>query len=145
MSVIKTSRNKKVGIDQKDIRNQHGLEIGQEFIFTGDFTRDNLEKNIEMLKTKMQEVIFFATFEMVALNVINLSSWDSVGVAYVIGPIVKLNKELQERERFPTGIIGVKNSSIFSAVKDNYPLENDTPLLPWYESTKSYLNSSGIH
>ncbi len=144
MKVMKTNGNKDIDISQKDIRNHQGLEVGQEFILTGELTRAVLEKNLEMLKTKMQEIVFFATFEMVAINVLNLSLWDAAGVQHVVGPIVKLNKELQERERFPTAMIGSKESKVFSMVRDSYPTENDTPVLPWYESTKAYLSSCGL-
>ncbi|MDD5656196.1 MAG: hypothetical protein PHF00_02965 [Elusimicrobia bacterium] len=121
--------------------NKRAINIGCEVGLEGELVYGSPLSDFASVERLVKELETLAISDLIAINVSKLDRWDSLGITKLIGPIIKLNRKLAERGRLPVVIVGDKSSDNFRAVRDKFPKENNTEILPWYASLQAFLNS----
>lgn len=125
-------------IDKKDIYNNDKISIGNRYIFTGEIKYGIEPKEVETVKSYINEIKDQFLTEVIVLDFSNLKRWDSLGIREVVPPIIELNEQLSKKGRTLIGIIGDRKSDIYAAAKDKHP-DISEDVLPWFQSYEDFV------
>jgi len=126
-------------LETRELVSKEGVNIGFEIRLSGELIYGTPVEKYKELKKMIQRVEQLAVSDVIAVNVLNLNRWDSLGVTQTLKPIIQINRGLLSKGRVPISVIGKKESDNYYAARDKFIQENDTELLPWHENLQSFL------
>ena len=126
-------------VEYVTIRDTDDVDIGTEIKLTGEIRRGLGSGDEQKLKSIKEEIENHIKKDVVAINLLGLSRWDSLGIFSILDSVVKtINPVLIKKGKTPISIIGRKKSDVFVATRDKYP-DSGGNGLPWFTSLDEFI------
>lgn len=128
--------------DKLPLNNDIGFRIGYIYKLTGKIGYVTDTKEFQQFVASMKTISEEFKSEVIALDITELTRWDTLSLRAIFPVLIAANKELKTKGKALISVIGDQSKDVFDAASERYP-ENGT-LIPWYSSLSEFRRSQRV-